>query len=257
MFELMKEKMKRIVTDKNLGGMPISINARVLSPEEAIGNPFHSDYPILKGKERMVEARFMHSRGVAFSDMFGDYSTTLEEVLTMELKNNFRRAIFTASVNAVLRELGLVDRTEHCKDSELLECASMVCDYITRYVGRDDCVGGGLKRGGHKPRVFLCGLQPRFAERLTEHFETKITDMDKDNLGKVWNDVMVEGVEKTEEYIDWCDIVFATGSTFVNDTAREILRIADSKRKVVIFYGVTVSGPAYLLGLNRYCPCGE
>ncbi len=243
MFDLMRERMRKIVDREKLLEMPITIRAKVLSPKEAIGNPFHRDYPILKGKERLIEAEFMHSRGVAFSDMFGNYSTTLDDVLTMDLKNNFRRAIFIASINAVLRELGLVDKTEHCKDSDLLKCASKVCGYLR---------GNKLNL-----RVFLCGLQPRFAERLTEHFVTRITDMDRDNLGRVWNGVRVEGSEKTAECIEWCDIVFATGSTFVNDTARDILRLADSKSKPVIFYGVTVSGPAYLLGLNRYCPCGR
>jgi len=61
--------------------------------------------------------------------------------------------------------------------------------------------------------------------------------------------VIVEPVEMTEDAIQWCDLIFATGSTVVNGSMSNFLE----RGKPVIFYGVTVSATAKILNLNAYC----
>ena len=75
----------------------VVIRAKPLTPEEAIGNPESEDFPILKGVERLMQAEFAGSFGQAFTDMYGDFEGTLQDVLAMELTNNYRRAIFVAT----------------------------------------------------------------------------------------------------------------------------------------------------------------
>ena len=65
MYETLKEKFKAIIEERQWGDEEVDVVAQTLSPEEAIGNPEDDDYPILKGRERIVEATFRGSRGHA------------------------------------------------------------------------------------------------------------------------------------------------------------------------------------------------
>ena len=237
MYEKLKEKFKAIVEEHDWGSEEINVQAQTLSPEEAIGNPEEDDYPLLKGRERIVEAKFRGSRGHAFTDMFGNYRGTLHQVLTMEMKNNFRRAIFISTLNAVLQHLGMVEGTVHCKDKAPQECSQMLVEKIRSEFG--------------KPKIALVGFQPRMAESLAKNFPLKITDLDEKNIGKKKFGVEIQGPHYAQENINWCDLLVVTGSSVVNDTMKQFIGT-----KPVLFYGVTVAGPAYLLGLNRFCPLG-
>ncbi len=239
LLEKLKIKGKEIIKEYNIKDKIVKVKARVLTPEEAIGNPEHNDYPLLKGKERLIEAEYENAKGVAFTDMYGNYEASLYEIFEMELKNNFRRAIFIATLNAILRFTGLITNTIHCKDNEPVKCARKLQEkFLKEYKGL---------------KVFLVGYQPRFGEVLTKYFETRITDMDRDNIGRKINGVEIEPPDKENENIKWCDIVFVTGSSFVNNTAEKYIRI----NKKVIFYGVTCAGATYLLNLDRFCPFGK
>ncbi len=116
MYTVIREKFERIVAENDLLDETVVIRAKPLTPEEAIGNPESEGFPILKGVERLMQAEFAGSFGQAFTDMYGDFEGTLQDVLAMELNNNYRRAIFVATLNAVLRYLGLVKGRVHCKD---------------------------------------------------------------------------------------------------------------------------------------------
>jgi len=237
MCEILKEKFGSIVAEHNWGGEEIIVTAQTLSPEEAIGNPEEDDYPILKGRERIVEAQFRGARGHAFTDMFGNWRGTINEILRMEIKNNFRRAVFISTLNAVLRYLGKVEGTVHCKDRAPQECSKVLVEKIRSEFGN--------------PKVFLVGFQPRMAEALAKKFPLRITDLDEANIGTEKFGVKIQPPHEAKGNIDWCDLMVVTGSTAVNNTMKEFIG-----KKPVIFYGVTVAGPAYLLGLNRFCPFG-
>ncbi|NOQ33460.1 MAG: hypothetical protein GQ567_04585, partial [Methanosarcinales archaeon] len=71
MYTTIQEKFEKIVADNNLSEEAVTVRAKPLTPEEAIGNPEGDDFPILKGKERMMQAEFRGSFGQAFTDMYG------------------------------------------------------------------------------------------------------------------------------------------------------------------------------------------
>lgn len=213
----------------------IEVKARTLSTEEAIGNPEGDDFPLLRGKERLMEAVFRGSRGQAFTDRYGDFSTSLREISEMELSNNFRRAIFVSALNAVQCSLGKADRTIHCKDEGPALCAPKLGDYIAEHYGN--------------PKLGLIGYQPAMIKGLSGRFEMRIVDLDPDNIGAVKCGITVEGPEQTEEVMDDVNLLVVTGSTIVNDSIGTFLR----EDKPTIFFGTTVSAAAEMMGWERFC----
>jgi hypothetical protein len=237
MYEIIKKEFIRLVNEKGLQGERVVIRATPLSTEQAIGNPEDRDYPLLVGVERLMQAEFRGALGQAYTDMYGDFSGTLSEIMELDLKNNFRRAIFIASLNAVMRHLGLITKTVHCKNDQPRECSYELARHIEENYGQ--------------PKVAMAGFQPRMVEALAKHFELRVTDMDRDNIGKEKFGAKIYDPSHTEENLDWCDIALVTGSTVVNNTIAQF-RVA----KPVIFYGVRIAGAAKLLGLSRFCPFG-
>lgn len=236
-FDSLRSIFHHLVEEKSWQETTVDVRVKTLTPEEAIGNPEHQDYPLVKGKERMMEASLMGSRGQAFTDMYGDFSGTLAEVGAMKLENNYRRAIFLATLNAVARHLGMASKTVHCKDDQPPQCAKELATYIRENYGR--------------PRVALVGLQPRMAEALSRELDLRVTDMDPDNVGHAMFGFRVGGPEETPENIAWCDLALVTGTTLTNDSLRDL--VTD---KPTVFYGVTIAGAAHFLRLTRFCPYG-
>ena len=238
MHDIIKKEFARTVNQNGLMAEEVIIKAVPLSPQEAIGNPEDKDYPLVIGKERLMQAEVKGSLGQAFTDMYGDFSGKLSDIVGMDLRNNFRRAIFISSLNAVMRYLGLVDKTIHCRNNEPRECSQELVK----------CMG---RNYGH-PRIAFIGFQPRMVEALSGNFELRVTDMDQDNINKEKFGIMINSPEETQDNLSWCDVALVTGTTIVNDTFNQF-RIS----KPVIFYGITIAGVAKLLGLNHFCYCGH
>ncbi len=238
MFKVLRQDLARIIQQHDLGPEEISIRAFPLSPEEAIGNPEERDYPLIKGRERLMQAEFKGSKGQAYTDMYGDFSGKLAEVLEMDLRNNFRRAIFISTLNAVLRYLKMADKTVHCRNEEPRKCAQELVRYVEERYG--------------KPKIAFIGFQPRMVEALSKEFELRVTDLDEGNIGQEKFGVKIHGPEETGAILQWCDIALVTGTTVVNNTIGQF-RIS----KPVLYYGVTISGVARLLKLNHFCYCGH
>jgi hypothetical protein len=235
--DILNMEFARIVKDNALKG-EVVIQAAALSTEEAIGNPEDRDYPLIVGKERMMQAEFRGSLGQAFTDMYGNFSGRLSEIAATELTNNFRRAIFISSLNAVMRYLGLITKTTHCKNDEPRQCGYELAKYIEENYGH--------------PKVAMVGLQPRMVEALSKGFELRVTDMDQANIGTEKFGCAIHGPEMTAENLEWCDVAVVTGTTIVNNTIDQFMI-----SKPVLYYGVTISGAAKLLGLNHFCYFGH
>lgn len=216
----------------------VTVKARALSTEEAIGHPESDDFPLQKGKERLMQAEFGKGMGQAFTDRFGDFEGTFKDILEMPMENNFRRAVFIAALNAALNHLGLVKRTVHCRDEEPAQCARELAEYIR---GRF----GGVK-------IALVGFQPRMAETLSKAFSLRILDLDPDNVGTDKFGVTVEGKGSTDDVIAWADLLLVTGTTLANNTIGTFL-----DKKPVLFYGTTIAAAAHLMGWDRFCACGS
>jgi hypothetical protein len=238
LHDTIREKFIKLIKDHGLEGEEVIVKAAALSTEQAIGNPEDKDYPLVKGEERLMQAEFRGSRGQAFTDRYGNFSGRLADIANMDLNNNFRRAIFISSLNAVMNHLDLVNQTVHCKDKQPRECAAELASYIKENYGQ--------------PKIAMVGFQPRMVEALAPQFEIRVTDMDEANIGQEKFGVKIDDPSRTKENLEWCDIALVTGTTIVNDTVDQFLT-----DKPVIFYGVTIAGAAKLQGLNRFCPFGS
>ncbi|MBN2654199.1 MAG: hypothetical protein JXR79_03680 [Nitrospirae bacterium] len=235
----LKSKFNSMAQQHNLLDKEVTVvSARTLTPEEAIGKPDIKDFPLLKGKEVMIEAAFNGAKGQAYTDMPGSFSGSIKDVANLPLTNSFQRAVFISTLNAVMRSLGLAGKTVHCRDKEPAECASQLTKYIKEFMPN--------------PKIAFVGYQPAMISRLVESFEIRVVDLDTDNIGKEKFGIMVEGPEKTDELLKWGDIIMATGSTSVNGTVTKFIT-----EKPVIFYGITISGVASIFGYKNYCPCGH
>ncbi len=236
-YKLLKAELAGMA-EQTMGETVKVVSARTLSPEEAIGKPDRTDFPLLKGKEVMVEAVFKGARAQAFTDMPGNFEGSLNDLVGLDLRNNFERGMFIAGFNAVMRHFGRVSNTIHCKDGAPKTCAEQLPEFVTEHFG--------------SPRIAFIGYQPAMIERLSRSFPLRVIDLDKDNIGTRRLGVLIEGPEKTGEALSWGDIILATGSTCVNETIVSFLG-----EKPVVFYGVTVAGPAALHRYRRFCPCSE
>jgi hypothetical protein len=239
-YEQLRDYFSRLVDREGLAGEEIRVRARPLTAEEAIGTPKDGDYPLLKGKERLMEADFRSAKGQAYADLFGDYEGSLGEIASLKLTDNFRRAVFISSLNAVMRYFNLVEGTIHCRDREPEECARALGEYLS-----------GEFRS--RARAVLVGHQPRLLEILAGRYQVRATDLDPDNIGQIRAGVTIEPPEDVGELIEWADFLLVTGTTVVNGTIDLFLGL----EKPVVFYGVTIAGPARILNLNRFCACGH
>ena len=232
LYATLKSSLNEVIRKHSLSGKNIQVQCRILETAEAIGNPEDKDYPIQNGREHMIEAVFENARGQAFADEFETFDCSVETLCTMKTDTSARRAIFIAGLNAVYRYCGSIEKTVHCRDEEPKECASHL----------PEVVQPGAK-------VALIGLQPRFLARLAAMGEVRALDLDKKNIGQIKSGIRIEPSSQTEDAIDWCDCVLATGSTIVNGTIVPLLR----QKKPVVFFGVTICAAAEILGLTVFC----
>ena len=237
-LEETRRRFRKIIAPHTFLGEPVSVVARPLTAEEAIGHPEHDDYPLLKGKEQMMEARFKGFAGQAYTDQVGNFEGTLGDVLSLPMDSNYHRAVFVATLNAVLRFMGMIDKSCHCKDAEPVECAPQLPAILA----------------GFSPRkVGMIGHQPRLLEIVSKNYQVRICDRDPEQIGKNKSGVTIESPEACGTIVAWCDLILATGTTLVNDTIDAFI-VAD---RPTVFYGITISGAARLLKLNHYCPLGR
>lgn len=240
-YDNLRIKFKKIVTENNLNTSSIEIKSRALSPIEAIGITERDDYPILIGKEIMLQAIYKDSIGQAFTPNPTNYSGTIEEIINLEIDNNLEnRAIFIATINAVLRYLNLADSSIHCKNNEPSECAKKYLEFLNEnYINKN---------------VLLVGLQPGILSQIQKRGKVRVLDLNPEFVGKYKENILIEdGLKNYKECVAWADVILCTGSVFANGSMDLYLNI----NKEVIFYGTSCAGPAYLLNLKRYCPCSK
>jgi len=242
-FEKAKDKFQKIVADNHLGDEKVLITVGVLSARQAIGTPNRQDYALLEGKEVMIEAQFKESFGQAFTDQPGGFTGHLNDVLNLNLATSQERALFVATLNAVMAHLGMVTGLRHCRDEEPEECALQIAEYILNKFG--------------KAKVGLIGLQPAILEKLVKAFgplNIRCVDLNYKNIGshkygaEIW-----DGRTETPRLINWCDVLLVTSSTIVNNSFDDISKDALRLGKSLIIFGVSGAGISVLLGLERVC----
>jgi hypothetical protein len=221
------------------------VDVRTLSPLEAIGNPGDWDFPLLRGREILLQATFRQSSGQAFTSNPNPYQGTLAEVMNLDLDCLENRAVFIAVLNAFLRNQGLIENTIHCRDQDPEECGKQIADY--------------LKTKHNPSKIGVAGYQPALISALCGIFnpdQIEVTDLNANNLEKVYQGIKIkDGMKDTESLINTCDLLLVTGSVFANDTAEPFYR-AVLEGKPLYFFGTTVSGIAKILNLPHLCPLG-
>ncbi len=246
-LEHSKDLLTKLVTENQLQDTQVTLLVKTLTPEEAIGEPGRRDFPIIVGKERMVEATVFGTRAQAFTDSPGEFIGTLGEILTCSLRSNKDRAIYTATLNAVLKHLNVVEKTIHCRDEDPERCAKEIAAHVLEHWG--------------KVAVGLIGMNPAIAENLVHTFgenNVRITDLNRQNITstkfgvKIW-----DGNTMIEELVRQSEVILITGTTFVNGTFDSIMELIQTYRKNYLIYGVTGSGVCELMGLKRICPYGR
>ena len=207
-----REKLQAIAARNHLDDEAVRVTVGTLSIRQAIGKPIRQDFPLMQGKEFMIEAEFRGSYGQAFTDQPNNFTGSLKDVLELNLNTNNNRAIFIAALNSVAAHLNLVIRTRHCHDEEPEECGSQIAKYVLNDSGN--------------VKVGLIGFQPAILMNLVQTFGTEkvcCTDLNPDNIGsRKYGVEILDARIETEKLIKWCDLVLVTGSSIVNNTYDKI-----------------------------------
>ena len=87
-----------------------------LSSREAIGELDRDDFPLLIGKEVLMQAVYRATAGQTFTSASGSFRASLGDVLDQPLTGTFEGAVPVSAMNAVLRHFGPVNGTVHCRD---------------------------------------------------------------------------------------------------------------------------------------------
>ncbi|MEW8956348.1 DUF364 domain-containing protein [Clostridium sp.] len=236
----LKKKLDEIIKKHNFKEEEVYITTKALTPEEAIGITKRKDFPLLNGREVLVNAEFKGDIGQAYTDSPAAFRGTLKEIMELDLSSNYNKALFIASLNAVMKHLNLADRTIHCKDNEPEECGEKMREYFLNH---------------HKgENIALIGLQPAILDYLKDDFNIRVLDLDVEKVGTIQYGVNIEhGIKDYENVIEWADIILATGSTSANGSMENFTKL----NKKVYFYGTTIAGIGELYNLNRLCFCSK
>lgn len=238
-YDELKRRFAALLETAGITEEQVTIDARCLTPEEAIGITRRKDFPIITGKDVMVQAQCMGAVGQAFTDAPSVFRGTLGDICALDIKtDSHNRGLFIAALNAVMNYLGQVECTVHCRCDGPEQCAEDAADFITRVYGR--------------PKIGLIGYQPSLLERLSKDFSIRAADLSPVNIGQVRYGVLVEdgGIPGVSASIcEWADLVLCTGSTICNGSIVDFLGLKDK----VLFYGTTLAGAAKLMDLPRLC----
>jgi len=247
--ELLQEAKSRFIAllESNSNACePVSLRdelviSRPLSVSEAIGETGRDDFPLIRGKEVLMQAVYRGAVGQAFTAASGGFRGSLGDVLEMPINGCFERAVLIAAMNAVLRYLGKIEHTVHCRDDGPEKCKASMSEWI--------------KEQGAK-RVGLVGLQPALLEALAQALgPERVMVSDLAMAGAVRCQVRILDGMQAGQMFESCPLILATGSTFANGTIDDLMEAARCCNCRIVFYGSTAAGVAYLLDLERWCPC--
>lgn len=241
LFLELKKYFENLLKENDLFHESVEISAKPLSKEEAIGNTKRKDFPIIVGREVMVEAKFLDGKGQAFTSAPKTFSGSIKDMLEMDIMNDdYARSLFIASLNAVSNHLGFCNCSVHCRDNGPEECGKKMAEYI--------------KLNYKDKKIALIGYQPAILENISKENPVKVLDLNPDNIGKEKHGAMIyDGIEDYESIMNWADVVLCTGSTICNGTIVDFLNLD----KEVLFYGTSLAGIANFLKAKRVCFADE
>jgi hypothetical protein len=241
-----REALKTFLAQsEELDSLEITINSKALKNEEAIGHPDRDDFPLLRGKEVLLQAEVGGSLGQAFTSDPISYHGSIKKLLELPAERPGNHALMIATLNAVGNKLGLVKQTIHCLNNEPEECAKKISQTI-------------LERHG-LCNIGIIGYQPSLIESCVQVFgadHVNVTDLNKDVVGTIRYGIKVlDGLTDTKKLVESADILLITGSILANGTAGSVLDEVGDKK--CCFFGTTCAATAYVNKLDRLCPMSK
>ena len=239
LYRSLKGSFQRLIKEHHLEQEPVKITCRALSAEEAIGETKRKDFPIITGKDIMIQAEYKNGRGQAFTDAPALFEGSLADVCGLDIENDAHaRGVFIASLNAVMNSLGACRATVHCRKDGPELCAMDMKAYLA-------------EQWPKAARIGLVGYQPALLQMISEsEREVRVLDLNPANIGAFRYGVTVEdGAVARDDLIAWADLILCTGSTLCNGTITDYLDLDTP----VLFFGITAAGASQLMGWNRVC----
>jgi len=229
MYTKLKTALINLAKVNGLLESEVNITAKILTPKEAIGETERKDFPLLQGKEFLIQADFKNALGQAFTDAPSNFKGKLKKILELKLTDNNDRALFIATLNAVMRYVDAADKTIHCKNNEPELCAKEIARIIVDNYGTDVNVG-------------IIGFQPAIIDNFSKSLpdqNIKVTDLDKDNINNTRYGVLIwDGRKMAEELFK---------------TLSQLISLSDKYQRPLYLYGTTIAGTSKILNLERLC----
>ncbi|MDD3852186.1 MAG: DUF364 domain-containing protein [Syntrophomonadaceae bacterium] len=221
--------------------LQVAVNSRALTSREAIGEPDRRDFPLLQGKEVLIQAEIDGCAGQAFTSDPIPYEGAIKDLFKLDRQRPGHQALIVATLNALARKMGKTDRTIHCINNEPEECAAQISKNIFEKHGR--C------------RVGIIGYQPAILDSCSRQFGAEhvfITDLNPDNIGQTRYGVKVwDGASDTARMIENVDVLLITGTILANGTYESIL--PETGDKPYYFFGTTCAALAGINEVPRLC----
>jgi len=239
-------KLKKLI-EKNKLDITQPVQIKILTSRDAIGDTGRDDFPIIKGRERVIEATFLDLKAQAFTDSPSEFEGKIKDILSLPLDSNEKRAQFIATLNVLLKYMNQIEKTLHCKDKEPINCAEEISLAMLEKFGN--------------AIVGLIGLNPAIAEKLVYQFgveNVNISDLDIKNIDSFKYGVKIlDGSLMNEMLIRNSKLILITGTTFINGTFDNIYKDIMDFNKNYFIFGVTGTGICKLMELNHICPYGR
>lgn len=202
-----------------------------------------TEYALVKGKEIIVRCKFKDHYGDAFTDEPRTFSGRIKDVCELLSGSKGDKAVFFSALNSTLSHLGLIRGTVHCKGDEPRKCGERLAAYILENFG--------------KVKIAHIGYQPGHVEACSKHFESYVTDLNPENIGKVKFGREILDGSANEEVIKKANVACITGSTLTGGALPELIGWCETCGVEPLIYGVTGRGPAKILNLGHFCPYGH
>ena len=204
------------------------------------------EYALAKGREVIVHCEIEGGYGQAFTSKPKEFSGKIKDVLNMIYGDEGDRAVFFATLNAVLHKLKRIKGTIHCMEEEPEICGEEFASYLMSKFG--------------KVKVAHIGYQPGHVKALVKHFGAEnvyVTDLNPENIGCIKFGVKILSGFMNSEVLKKVDVACITGSAAVNGTLPELLELCEKYDVKPVLYGVTGKGIAKILDLDIFCPYGH
>ncbi len=235
--EIVRHEVLRLLNEYNISLEEIV--SCTYKPGEELALP-SNDYALMRGREVLLTCHFRGVEGQVFTVMPRFFHGSIGAILRLSLDSIEKRSVFYATINALLRYMGLIDRTIHCRGYDPEKCGERLARWI-------------INNYGYGIRVLHIGYQPGHVRILRRFLKDDliVTDLSSELVGKrLFNDLLVIDGLLNKVLIGYVDVVLATSSSAVNTTFYDILLYSILLNKDLVVYGI--SGTGLISLLKRY-----